>query len=68
MWEIYQDSKSIRSIHLVGQQVYWLVFADEPMLLVHATEDFSGDLEQESSAHAQAISTQRSRSKRKSRK
>jgi len=66
MWEIYQDSKSIRSIQLVGQQVYWLAFADEPMLLVRAIGDFSGGLEQESSAHVQDISTQRSRSKRKS--
>ena len=68
MWEIYQDSKSIRSIQLVGQQVYWLAFADEPMLLVRATEDSSGDLEQESSARDKGISTQRSRSKRKSRR
>lgn len=68
MWEIYQDSKSIRSIQLVGQQVYWLSFADEPMLLVRAIEGFSTDLEQESSAPVPAISTRRSHSKRKSRK
>mgnify|MGYP004473420399 CR=1 FL=1 len=68
MWEIYQDSKSIRSIQLEGLQVYSLYFADEPMLLVRLKEDSSIGLEQKYSAHAPAISTQRSRSKRKSRK
>ena len=68
MWEICLDSKSIRSIQLVGQQVFLLYFVDEPMLLVRAIEGFSGDLAQESSAHAPAILTQRSRSKRKSRR
>jgi hypothetical protein len=65
MWQIYQDSKSIHSIQLEGLQVYSLVFADEPMLLVRLKEDFSGGLEQESLVPAKAISTQRSRSKRR---
>lgn len=68
MWEIYQDSKSIRSIQLEGLQVYSLAFADEPMLLVRLKEDSSTGLEQKSLVPAKAISTQRSRSKRKSRK
>lgn len=68
MWEIYQDSGSIRLAQAAGQRGYLLVFADEPMLLVPVTEDSSGDLGRESLTPVQDISTQRSRSRRKSRK
>ncbi len=66
MWQLFQDSESIRSAGQESSTVYSLSFSDAPMYLVRVNADSSTELEQTSSAQKKATSTQRSHSKRKS--
>lgn len=58
MWEIFQGWKSIALVPLGESRVFVLEFADEPMLLVCASEESSGDLEQQFTANQEDIKKQ----------
>jgi len=58
MWKLLEDWESISLEPLGESTVYWLEFADEPMLLVCVDEESSIDLEQQSTVQAQDDSIQ----------